>query len=66
MTYSSKFYGSQPDWKNLLRELLNESIQVEDLDTDCGSVWEMTISDERMTEFESMGLWDMNKAGWND
>ena len=66
MTYSSKFYGSQPDWKNLLRELLNESIQVEDLDTDCGSVWEMTISDERMKEFEGMGLWDMNKAGWND
>ena len=27
MTYSSKFYGSQPDWKNLLRELLTESIQ---------------------------------------
>ena len=66
MTYSSKFYGSQPDWKNLLRELLNESIHVEGLDTDRGSVWEMTISDERMTEFENMGLWDMNKAGWND
>ena len=66
MTYSSKFYGSQPDWKNLLRELLSESVQVEDLDTDCGSVWEMTISDERMKDFESMGLWDMNKAGWND
>ena len=66
MTYSSKFYGSQPDWKNLLRELLSESVHVEDLDTDCGSVWEMTISDERMKEFESMGLWDMNKAGWND
>jgi len=66
MTYSSKFYGSQPDWKTLLRELLAESVQVEDLDTDCGSVWEMTISDERMKEFENMGLWDMNKAGWND
>ena len=66
MTYSSKFYGSQPDWKTLLRELLSESVHVEDLDTDCGSVWEMTISDERMKEFEGMGLWDMNKAGWND
>ena len=66
MTYSSKFYGSQPDWKTLLRELLSESVHVEDLDTDCGSVWEITLTDERMQEFENMGLWDMNKAGWND
>ncbi len=57
---------TKPDWKNLLRELLNEAVQVEDLDTDDGSVWEMTISNERMTEFENMGLWNMESAGWND
>ena len=57
---------TKPDWKNLLRELLTEAIQVEDLDTDDGAVWEMTISDERMTEFENMGLWNMESAGWND
>jgi len=56
----------KPDWKNLLRELLTEAIQVEDLDTDDGAVWEMTISDERMAEFENMGLWNMESAGWND
>jgi len=56
-----------PNWKHLLRELLNEAVQVEDLDTDDGlPVWEMTISDERMQTFEDMELWDMNKAGWND
>ncbi len=57
---------TKPDWKNLLRELLTEAIQVDDLDTDDGAVWEMTISDERMTEFENMGLWNMESAGWND
>jgi len=57
---------TKPDWKNLLRELLTEAIQVEDLDTDDGAVWEMTITDERMTEFENMGLWNMESAGWND
>ena len=57
---------TKPDWKNLLRELLTEAIQVEDLDTDIGAVWEMTISDERMAEFENMGLWNMESAGWND
>ena len=57
---------TKPDWKNLLRELLTEAIQVEDLDTDDGAVWEMTISDERMAEFENMGLWSMESAGWND
>ena len=66
MTYSSKFYGSQPDWKNLLRELLTESIQVESDGDPAGHFWEMTITDERMKEFENMRLWDMNKAGWND
>ena len=57
---------TKPDWKNLLRELLTEAIQVEDLDTDDGAVWEMTISNERMQEFENMGLWNMESAGWND
>ena len=57
---------TKPDWKNLLRGLLTEAIQVEDLDTDCGPVWEMVISDERMQEFENMGLWNMESAGWND
>ena len=66
MTYSSKFYGSQPDWKTLLRELLTESVQIESDGDPAGYFWEMTITDERMKEFENMGLWDMNKAGWND
>ena len=57
---------NKPDWKNLLRELLTEAIQVEDLDTDGGAVWEIVISDERMAEFENMGLWNMESAGWND
>jgi len=61
-----------PNWQHLLRELLNEAVQVEDLDTDDGAVWEMTISDERMQEFEDMGLWLNShpkrcwRAGWND
>ena len=66
MTYSSKFYGSQPDWKTLLRELLTESVQIESDGDPAGYFWEITLTDERMQEFESMGLWDMNKAGWND
>ena len=66
MTYSSKFYGSQPDWKNLLRELLTESVQIESDGDPAGYFWEITLTDERMQEFENMGLWDMNKAGWND
>ena len=58
---------TEPNWKNLLRELLNEALQVEDLDTDdIDSVWEITISDERMQDFEDMNLWDLDKAGWND
>jgi len=55
-----------PNWQHLLRELLNEAVQVEDLDTDDGAVWEITISDERMQTFEDMNLWDLDKAGWND
>ena len=61
---------TKPDWKNLLRELLNEAIHVEDLDPEAappsGAVWEITISDERMQDFEDMGLWNMESAGWND
>ena len=66
MTYSSKFYGSQPDWKTLLRELLTESVQIESDGDPAGYFWEITLTNERMKEFEGMGLWDMNKAGWND
>ena len=66
MTYSSKFYGSQPDWKTLLRELLTESVQIESDGDPAGYFWEITLTDERMQEFENMGLWDTNKAGWND
>ena len=51
----------EPDWKNLFKELLNEAIHVEDLDPEAapphGSVWEITISEERMKEFENQGLW---------
>mgnify|MGYP003108404884 CR=1 FL=1 len=55
-------------WKNLLRELLNEAVHVEDLVPEAappsGAVWEITISDERMQDFEDMGLW--NKGDDND
>ncbi len=54
---------TKPDWKNLLRELLTEAIQVEDLDTDDGAVWEMTISDERMAEFDAIGVG--HKSVWD-
>jgi|TARA_Y100001963_G_scaffold134564_1_gene195315 hypothetical protein len=58
---------TKPDWKNLLREVLNEAVHVEMQPADdIDSVWEITISDERMTEFENMGLWNMESAGWND
>ena len=61
---------TKPDWKNLLRELLSEAIHVEDLAPEAappsGAVWEITISDERMQDFEDMGLWNMESAGWND
>ena len=61
---------TKPDWKNLLRELLNEAIHVEDLDPEAappsGAVWEITISDERMQDFEDKGLLNMESAGWND
>ena len=56
----------KPDWKNLLRELLTESIQVESDGDPAGFFWEITMTDERMKEFENMGLWNMESAGWND
>ena len=60
-----------PNWKHLLRELLNEAVQVESDGDPAGHFWEITITDERMQTFEDMELWDMNKpdfrkAGWND
>jgi hypothetical protein len=58
---------TKPDWKNLLREVLNEAVHVEMQPADdIDSVWEITISDERMQDFEDMGLWNMESAGWND
>ena len=57
---------TKPDWKNLLRELLNEAIQIESDGDPAGHFWEITMTDERMTEFENMGLWNMESAGWND
>ena len=56
----------KPDWKNLLRELLTEAIQVESDGDPAGHFWEITMTDERMTEFENMGLWNMESTGWND
>ena len=56
----------KPDFRILLRELLQSAIQVESDGDPAGHFWEMTITDERMTEFENMGLWDLEKAGWND
>jgi len=50
-----------PNWKNLLRELLNEAVQVEDLGR-ASCAWELTISDERMQTFEDMNLWNMEDA----
>ena len=57
---------TKPDWKNLLRELLTEAIQIEYDGDPAGHFWEITMSDERMQEFENMGLWNMESAGWND
>ncbi len=57
---------TKPDWKNLLREVLNEAVHVEMQPADdIDSVWEITISDERMAEFGNRGLWNMESAGWN-
>ena len=57
---------TKPDWKNLLRELLTEAIQVKSDGDPAGHFWEITMTDERMTEFGNMGLWNMESAGWND
>ena len=57
---------TKPDFRILLRELLQSAIQVDSDGDPAGHFWEMTITDERMTEFENMGLWDLEKAGWND
>ena len=50
------------DWKQELRDVL-AGAGILGLN---GASWTIVISDERMKELEEMGLWDMNKAGWND
>ena len=56
------------DWKQELRDVLAEAVHVEMQPADdIDSVWEITISDERMKELEEMGLWPMDMLeGWND
>jgi len=66
MTYSSKFYGSEPDWKKILRDVLKNAEQIESDGDPAGHFWEITLTDERMEELEEKTLGDMNKAGWND
>ncbi len=66
MTYTSKFYGSEPDWKKVLQSLLAEAVHVESMDGEVAN-WTIDISDERMKELEAMGLWPMDMLnGWND
>ena len=53
------------DWKQELRNVLAEAVHVEMQPADdIDSVWEITISDERMKELEAMNLWTME--GMND
>ena len=54
------------DWKQELRNVLAGAEQIESDGDPAGHFWEITLTDERMKELEEMGLWDMNKAGWND
>ena len=64
MTYTSKFYGSEPDWKQELRNLLAGAEQIESDGDPAGYFWEVTFTDERMKELEAMNLWTME--GMND
>ena len=64
MTYSSKFYGSEPDWKKILRDVLKNAEQIESDGDPAGHFWEITLTDERMKELEAMNLWTME--GMND
>ena len=64
MTYTSKFYGSEPDWKQELRNLLTGAEQIESDGDPAGYFWEVTFTDERMKELEAMNLWTME--GMND
>ena len=50
------------DWKQELRDVLAEAVHVEMQPADdIDSVWEITISDERMKELEEMLLWTMER-----
>ena len=53
---------TKPDFRILLRELLQSAIQIESDGDPAGHFWEITMTDERMTEFENMGLWNMETA----
>jgi hypothetical protein len=57
---------TNPDFRILLRELLQSAIPADDPEDEWETLWNMTITTERMVEFEDMGLWDLEKAGWND
>ena len=50
MTYTSKFYGSEPDWKQELRDVMTGA-GIFGLN---GASWTIVISDERMKELEQM------------
>tara|TARA_R100001377_G_scaffold9445_1_gene4816 strand:+ start:580 stop:756 length:177 start_codon:yes stop_codon:yes gene_type:complete len=57
---------TKPDFRILLRELLQSAIPADDPEDVWETLWNMTITTERMVEFEDMGLWDLEKSGWND
>jgi len=57
---------TKPDFRILLRELLQSAIPSDDPEDVWETLWNMTITTERMVEFEDMGLWDLEKSGWND
>ena len=62
MTYTSKFYGSEPDWKKILRDVLKDANRW-NMETPQGDpdVWTFQMTDERMKELEEMNLWSMER-----
>jgi len=52
---------TEPNWKNLLREVLSEADERLD-DQGKPYQWNVTITDLQMQEFENMGLWNMETA----
>ena len=49
---------TEPNWKNLLREVLSETDERLD-DQGKPFEWNVTITDLEMQAFENMGLWNM-------